>query len=52
MTQRRDTQKLRVTPDMIVYHTARARRLRLRAYRKAFRAMITGFARVIGKFRR
>jgi hypothetical protein len=48
----RDEREYRVTPEIIALHTAKARRLRLRAYRKAMRMILAGLSKAVGKIRR
>lgn len=49
---RRDERQYRVTPEIIALHTAKARRMRLRAYRKATRTILAGLLKAAGKLRR
>jgi hypothetical protein len=50
--QRRDEHSYRVTPEIIAFHAAEARRLRLRAYRKAARMLLLHLAKIFGTIRR
>jgi len=47
----RDTRHSRVTPEVIAYHAARARRLRLRAYRQALRMALAAMTRALRRIR-